>query len=138
MVASIRVEENSGPARKAILKGLRGFNRSKIGKQPANDLAITLRNEADYIVGGVCGEVWGDWLFVQLLWLDEAHRGERWATAAMDALEDEARRIGALHAYVDTFSFQAKPFYEKRGYRVFGELKDFPKGNSRFWLSKDL
>jgi hypothetical protein len=31
---------------------------------------------------------------------------------------------------LDTFTFQARPFYEARGYRVYGELADFPAGQS--------
>jgi hypothetical protein len=56
----------------------------------------------------------------------------------MDALEDEARAFGAKHAYLDTFSFQARPFYEKRGYRVFGTLENYPDAHSRYWMTKSL
>jgi hypothetical protein len=45
---------------------------------------------------------------------------------------------GCQGAHLDTFSFQAKGFYEKLGYRVFGELEECPAGNSRFYLWKKL
>jgi hypothetical protein len=48
------------------------------------------------------------------------------------------RRRGAKHAHLDTFSFQAPGFYHKHGYRVFGELPDFPPGHRRYYLTKDL
>ncbi len=41
---------------------------------------------------------------------------------------DEARRRGAKHAYLGTFTFQTPGFYLRHGYHVFGELKDFPLG----------
>ena len=39
---------------------------------------------------------------------------------------------------MDTFSFQARPFYEKLGYRVFGQLPDYPRGQTRYFLAKAL
>jgi len=52
--------------------------------------------------------------------------------------EDEARKRGAKKAYLDTFSFQAPEFYKKYGYKVFGELKEFPPGHQRYYLTKEL
>ncbi|MCX7328909.1 MAG: GNAT family N-acetyltransferase [Hyphomicrobiales bacterium] len=137
-MATVQVEKTYAKARKAILKGLVAYNRSQIGRRKWKNIAITIRNDAGDIVGGVTGEAWADWLFIQLLWLDEAHRGQDLASRAMDAVEDEARAFGAKHAYLDTFSFQARPFYEKRGYRVFGTLENYPDAHSRYWMTKSL
>jgi len=54
------------------------------------------------------------------------------------ATEDEGRRLGSHSAYLDTFSFQARPFYERHGYEVFGTLEDFPVGQQRYFLRKAL
>ncbi|MGL4437823.1 MAG: GNAT family N-acetyltransferase [Bosea sp. (in: a-proteobacteria)] len=137
-MATVQVEKTYAKAKKAILKGLIAYNRSQIGRRKWKNIAITIRNDAGEIVGGVTGEAWADWLFVQLLWLDEAYRGNDYASRAMDALEDEARAFGAKHAYLDTFSFQAQPFYEKRGYRVFGTLENYPDAHTRYWMTKAL
>lgn len=137
-MATVQVEKTYAKARKAILKGLVAYNRSQIGRRKWKNIAITIRNDAGDIVGGVTGEAWADWLFIQLLWLDEVHRGQDLASRAMDAVEDEARAFGAKHAYLDTFSFQARPFYEKRGYRVFGTLENYPDAHSRYWMTKSL
>jgi GNAT superfamily N-acetyltransferase len=99
---------------------------------------VSVRDEAGEIVGGVCGEVWGGYLFVVGVWLDERFRGRDLTSAAMDRLESEARAFGARRAYVDTFSFQARPFYEKRGYRVFGELNGYFDCETRYFLTKAL
>ncbi|EAS6424226.1 N-acetyltransferase, partial [Salmonella enterica] len=41
------------------------------------------------------------------------------------------------HGLVDTFSFQALPFYEKQGYILQMSLPDFPKvGSQRHYLIK--
>ena len=52
--------------------------------------------------------------------------------------EAEGRRRGATMAHLDTFSFQARGFYEKLGYTVFGTL-DYPGQNiQRHYMSKPL
>jgi hypothetical protein len=38
----------------------------------------------------------------------------------------------------DTFEFQARGFYERLGYKCFGELPNYPHGYSRFFMRKML
>ena len=45
----------------------------------------------------------------------------------MAKIEEEAKKNGCTNAYLNSFSFHAVEFYKKIGYRVFGELKDFPR-----------
>ncbi len=45
---------------------------------------------------------------------------------------------GCTYAHLNTFSYQARPFYEKRGYEVFAELDDYPKGHQRVFMKKCL
>jgi hypothetical protein len=45
---------------------------------------------------------------------------------------------GCQYVWLDTYSFQARPFYEKLGYRVFGQLPDHPPGHTRFFMFKTL
>ena len=56
----------------------------------------------------------------------------------MHEAEAEAVRRGCASAYLDTFDFQARPFYERLGYQLFGQLDDFPPGGSRYFLRKRL
>ena len=56
-------------------------------------------------------------------------------------LADTARRLvarGCTNAYLDTFDFQALPFYRKEGYGLYGTLEEFPPGHRRYYLSKAL
>jgi len=41
-------------------------------------------------------------------------------------------------AWLDTFEFQARGFYERLGYSCFGELPNYPVGFSRYFLKKTL
>jgi hypothetical protein len=47
-----------------------------------------------------------------------------------------ARQRGLLGVWLDTFSFQARPFYEKLGFSVFGTLHDHPAGGARYFMQK--
>jgi ribosomal protein S18 acetylase RimI-like enzyme len=131
------VEQNYGEAKRAIVKGLVAFNRAAVGKHAWKQIAVTARDEGR-IVGGALGALWIEWLFIELLWLGEAFRGRDIGTELMGKLEDEARRRGAKHAYVDTFSFQAPGFYEKLGFREFGRLDPYFETHARIWLTKPL
>ena len=72
------------------------------------------------------------------MWLREDVRRHGFGSRLLTQAEDEARKRGAKNVYLDTFSFQAPEFYKKHGYRIFGELKDFPVGHQRFFLMKEL
>ena len=54
------------------------------------------------------------------------------------AAEREAAERGCAHAYLDTFDFQARPFYERLGYAVFGVQEGFPPGHVRYFLRRAL
>jgi GNAT superfamily N-acetyltransferase len=138
MATRVQLERTYAKTKNAIFRGLRDYNRGRVGKQPWRQIAVSIRDDADAILGGVCGEVWGGYLFVAGVWLDERVRGHDLASQAMDELEAQAKEAGAKRSYVDTFSFQARPFYEKRGYTVFGQLDGYFENEKRYWLSKTL
>jgi ribosomal protein S18 acetylase RimI-like enzyme len=72
------------------------------------------------------------------LWVDERVRRRGLATRLMAAAERYAIAKGCTDAFLETFSFQARPFYERLGYKVFGTLEEYPKGHRQFYLTKRL
>ena len=81
--------------------------------------------------------VWGT-AEVSLLWVDEVYRNQGLGSLLLGEVEREVKANGCTIILLDTFDWQAKGFYEKNGYAVFGELKDCPKGHSRYYMSKSL
>jgi len=136
-MARARVESNYGPARREAYKQLRAFNTQAFGKLDHQPLAVTVR-ERDKIVGALTGETYWNWLFIDALWVSDKQRGKGMGKALIEMAESEARKRGARHAYVNSFSFQAPSFYRKLGYREFGRLDGFPAGHYRSWLTKAL
>ena len=72
------------------------------------------------------------------LWVSEAHRRQGLGLRLLQAAETEARRRGCRHAQLWTFDFQARPFYERHGFRLFGTLDGYPNGHRSFFMRKDL
>ncbi len=97
-----------------------------------------LRDGEGEILGGALGNIWGDWMYVAYLWVDRALRGKGHATRLMAASEQHAIAKGCSGVFLGTFSFQARPLYEKLGYHVFGEERDHPKGHSHYLMTKRL
>ena len=88
--------------------------------------------------GGLSGNISYGWLFIDTLWVAEEARSQGQGRGLMLAAEEEAESRGCHRAWLDTFSFQARAFYEKLGYAVFGELEDYPPGHRRFFMRKAL
>ena len=121
-----------------IGRGVGNYNEQQAGDNKFQRLCFVLNAPDQDIVGGVMAEIYWGWLYIDLLWVKDELRGRGHGGRLLTHAEDEARRRGAMAAYLDTFSFQAPEFYLKHGYQVFGELQDFPRGYQRFFLTKDL
>ena len=122
--------------REAIAAPLRAYNLSKVDSIQIIPLAIALRDADGQIIGGLWGETALDWLHVDLLSVPESLRGQDVGSALMQRAEAIARERGCVGAWLDTFAFQARGFYEKLGYSVFGEIADHPLGSARYFLRK--
>ncbi len=97
-----------------------------------------LRDDAGEILGGALGNVWDDWMYVAYLWVDRSLRGNGYGSNLITTAEQHAIAKGCSNASLGTFSFQARPLYEKLGYHMFGEEKDHPKGHSHYLMTKRL
>jgi GNAT superfamily N-acetyltransferase len=121
-----------------VLAGLRAFNVERIGDMGFEPVTVFLRDADDRVVGGLLGEIRWRWLYVSKLWVSEAHRGGGAGSRLMAAAESHAAERGCLGVYLDTFEYQARPFYEKLGYELFGTLEGYPPGYRQYYLAKRL
>jgi GNAT superfamily N-acetyltransferase len=118
-----------------IFRHLVGFNEAQAGPASVRELAVFARRGPE-IVAGLLGSTHWNWLHIRYLWVAESFRGEGLGSRVVLAAEREARVRGCSNAHLDTFSFQALPFYERLGYSVFGRLEDYPAGHTRIFLQK--
>jgi GNAT superfamily N-acetyltransferase len=138
MDADYHIEYLDQPAWEIIGRGLRDYNTQQAGDGHAVMLCFALYGSNNTIVGGIIGETHWNWLYINLLWIPEDLRGHGYGHQLLAAAEEEGRKRGATHAYLDTFSFQAPDFYQRHGYREFGVLEDFPPGHQRYYFMKQL
>jgi len=138
METSYEIQKLDSPAWEEIGGALTAFNTQQAGNDNAKRLCYVVKNPNGEILAGAIGVVYWDWLSLDLMWVREDCRGQGLGGRLLDQIEAEARRKGARHAHLDTFSFQAPGFYEKHGYAVFGQLAEFPAGFQRFYMTKDL
>jgi ribosomal protein S18 acetylase RimI-like enzyme len=107
-------------------------------KKDVRRLCVFARSPDGTIIGGLTGKTYWHYLEVSFLWVSEAHRNLGHATKLLLAAEAEAVRRGCQHVLLDTYSFQALPFYRKLEYREFGRLSGFDGEHDRHYLHKDL
>jgi GNAT superfamily N-acetyltransferase len=120
-----------------VWDGLVEFNFSQTGVE-GKLISVFLRNEQRQIIGGAHGWTAYGWLHIRALWLREDQRHKGWGTRVLHATEAEAIKRGCRYSYLETFSFQALGFYQKNGYRIFGELGKVAGDHRWYFLRKDL
>lgn len=136
---AITLETNPRPEDvRAIDEGLTKYNLQFAPPNPFTPLTIVVRDEQEKVVGGIVGGTFWGWLHIDLFWLDENARHQSIGAQILEMAEREALARGCHHAFLDTMSFQARGFYEKFGYVVYGVLDDFPMGHQRYWMKKEL
>lgn len=126
--------------RQIIRNGLTDFNRSSFMPDlQIEELAVVIRAlDSKTIVGGLWAYTSWEWLTIELIFVPESLRGQGIARHMVSLAEEEALQRGCHSAWLDTLNPEALSLYERLGYQRFGELKDFPKGGSRFFLQKKL
>lgn len=118
--------------------GLTRHSARYVDRPGFRPIAVFARDREGELVGGAYGYLNWNWLDFSLLWVTEAHRGRGLGARLLLRLESEARRRGCDRAHLETFSYQARAFYERHGYATFARLPDYPPGHERVYLQKRL
>ncbi|MFZ3578365.1 GNAT family N-acetyltransferase [Virgibacillus sp. DJP39] len=122
-----------------IKKKVIEHNMEKIPNQvkTANkNIGFFLKDDSGEIVGGITANMFWHHIHIEFLWVDKRFRGEGYGGMLVDKLEGFAREKAVRLIYLDSFSFQAPEFYQKKGYEVFGKIEDHPKGFDLYFLQK--
>jgi GNAT superfamily N-acetyltransferase len=121
----------------AVMNGLLKYNNAYT-EFNRRELNIFARDAGGQIIGGLLGESMFGWLHIRVFWLAEDKRRKGLGTRLLEMAEDEGRLRGCKAVYLNTFSFQARPFYEKLGYECFATQDDFPVGHESYSMKKTL
>jgi GNAT superfamily N-acetyltransferase len=135
------VETNAPPpgAYDALLAELRRFTAGAVGAPDNTDFALLIPDaETGDPIGGLWAQSrWGGF-HIDMIVVPESLRGQGVGTRLIRAAEAEARRRRCRHMWLDTYSFQARPFYKKLGFTVFGQLEGPAPIYPRFFMMKAL
>lgn len=115
------------------------FNQAAVGHAKGEPYALEIRSDGDEeIKGGLWAlSLWGSF-YIALVVTPENHRGKGVGSELMRRAELEARIRGCHQMWLDTYAFQARPFYERLGFSVFGQLDGPPPMFPRYFMQKRL
>lgn len=89
------------------------------------------------IIAGILSKMYcWNCLYIDVLWVKEEHRKDGLGSRLLKEIESVAIEKGCYLIHLDTFDFQAKDFYIKHGYEVFGVLDECLEGHKRYFLKK--
>ncbi len=126
-------------AERIIGTGLDAFNDEVTEVNDRQPLAVVVRDpETGAILGGAAGRTSLGLLFINVFHLPKHLRGAGLGSRVLHLAEEEARRRGCFSGVLLTISFQAPAFYERHGWRRFGEVPCHPTGTSRIYMMKEL
>jgi GNAT superfamily N-acetyltransferase len=139
------IEVTSSPSKenlKTISEGIQTYNQEHIPDEVVFEedakFAVFVKDENGIVQGGIRATAFWNYCIIELLWLSADTRGSGIGSKLMAAAESYAFEKGFKYIRTETLSFQARPFYEKLGYKVYGELPDYPKGHTTYCLVKEL
>lgn len=137
---TIRVTDEIGASTEALLStALNDFNLAATGVADHRPLAVLVTDPGtQQVVGGLTGRTSLGMLFVDYFYLPPELRGSGLGGEVLRQAENEGRARGCRTGVLYTISFQAPGFYQKNGWRVFGDLPCNPPGTSRIYLTKEL
>lgn len=125
-----------------IIEKLVEYNLSKVPQ--VQEVAYVwlnkiVENDDKEVVGGILAKMYcWNVIYIDALWINENYRGFGLGEKLLFEIENIAKKEKCYLIHLDTFDFQAKNFYIKNGYEVFGVLDNCPKDHKRFFLKKYL
>jgi GNAT superfamily N-acetyltransferase len=112
-VPIVEEKRNARAVERRIRSGLIAYNASKVGAPRYRPLVLSARDANGRLIGGLAGQLYWNVLYIELLWLEEGERTRGLGSRLMQEAEKRARR-------------------------AVGRIRDYPRGESRIFLIKEL
>jgi GNAT superfamily N-acetyltransferase len=138
----IVIEDSMREESEVVRKGIIEYNLSKVPfTQEPSFVCINkvIKGSNGDILAGIKSELYcWNCLYIDILWVKEEFRKYGYGSALLNEVEKIAKEKGCKLIHLDTFDFQARDFYIKHGYEVFGVLDDCPIEHKRYYMKKSI
>ena len=114
------------------------YNAGKTNRNDGELFSKLVYDSNNSIIAGITGWTWASACEITLFWVKYEHRNNGYGEILLKAAEAEAEKKKCKAIILRTYSFQAPRFYQKYGYQVEFETRDFPEGHNYFCLIKRL
>ncbi len=106
-----------------VIRGVDQHNVAATGLSDYYPVGFLVKNLGGEVLGGLLGDIWGGWLHVRSLWVNESIRSRGYTTELMARAHQYALDKSCTHTHLQTGSYEARPLYEALGYNVYAELE---------------
>ncbi len=139
MTLLIEQAERPDDAYMPIWAPLLKFNQETVGDAQGLPFALIVRDgTSPEVLGGLWAlSLWGSF-YIGLVVTPEDARGQGLGSDMLARAEAEARARGCRQMWLDTYAFQARAFYERHGFSVFGQIDGPAPMFPRWFMQKAL
>lgn len=135
--AIIELDEQH-PANAALATKLMWFNESRARPYDFVPVRLAIFDTQGNLSAGLLAATGWAWLNIDILFVETSQRNCGLGSKLVQRAIKIARARACIGAMLDTFDFQARGFYEKQGFSVFGELANMPPGHVRYWMQRGI
>jgi ribosomal protein S18 acetylase RimI-like enzyme len=136
------IKKSSEGEAKLIVDGIVEYNLSKvplIQEEPFIWINRVITDKNGNIIAGINSKMYcWNCLYIDVLWVKDKHRKYGFGSKLLNEVEKIAKEKGCHIIHLDTFDFQAKEFYIKHGYEIFGTLDGCPLEHKRYYMKKSV
>lgn len=121
-----------------LFRGISMMAREKMDLKAPSFFAFLLKNENGETQGGANGLVYYGGIYLDQVYVDPTLRGQGYGRQLMEKVENYARDEGCGFVHLVTMSWEARPFYEHRGFTLEFERTGYDKSQSCYHMIKRL
>lgn len=132
------IYDDSSELAQAVEQKIAEFNWRHWEVSERLPLGLKLEDENGDLLAGFSARTFGNWLQIDNLWVSESLRGQQFGAQLLAEAERIAIKRGCIYAILDTLNFQARPFYEAKGYTLQWTQEAYPRTGCKYFMIKNL
>lgn len=131
-------ETDNSVINSVIKKGIIDYNAPFFGSNPSQPFTIYIKDLKSEVIAGLTGFYKGKYVRVDLFWVHNEYRHQGLGKKLILKLEEFSKTKGCYYIQLDTFDFQARPFYEKLGFECIGTISRWVEDRDCHFMRKTI